>query len=447
MLQLLFTISTLLLVYCIIKNNDHSKKWLIVIIGSIFIHNSIRVAGLSVHRILLYTLLFSEFYHFQRFRKEFKAFPLKRYIVLLIIGSIIIAFFDDRLNIVSKLYEPIRELTGSYFNVVLGYMCFRKVSDFKKIQTPLLLTLLIISIFGVFTWFIKNNVYNQIVISNVIEDSNLVQKNLYKYGAEASRFRVTSTFDSSFNYGFVSSLLAIFSFSLIITKLKSNKYLTYISFIFGTFGVILSNSRTVLMALFISLLVFILVSMKFSKKVLIIISIAFLSLTTYYTIPAVNRSINNTIDLFSGTSNNIEGSSIEMRAIQFVGATNYFLQSPILGNGFKYIYNDLGWGEGDKRKLDKDMYGFESIIYQLMIEQGIIGLLTHFLLFISLTLFFRRHLKSEKVLASLGISITLLFIIFAIGTGPLNAWPITMLFVGAIIKTIELKNQYFNYNL
>ena len=87
------------------------------------------------------------------------------------------------------------------------------------------------------------------------------------------------------------------------------------------------------------------------------------------------------------------------------------------------------------------MHGFESIIYQLMIEQGIIGLITKLLLFISLIVFFLKKIKTDKNLSGLGLAIVTLFLTFSIGTGPLDAWPMSMLLLGAIIKTIVVKGR------
>jgi hypothetical protein len=71
-----------------------------------------------------------------------------------------------------------------------------------------------------------------------------------------------------------------------------------------------------------------------------------------------------------------------------------------------------------------------------MIEQGLIGLVTKLFFFIMLLFFFLRKYAINKNLASFGLGVTIFFLLFSIGTGPLGAWPLTMILLGIVIKTI-----------
>jgi len=415
-----------------------------VIIGLVLLNGTIRVVdypiSMPIGRWLIFSLLFAVIFRYKLFKNQFNSFPFKRIIIVLILGSLSIAIFDSRLSLFEKFYSPFREITDTYFILFLGYFTIQTKEDFSKFFKPLFIVLVIITIYGIFNFGTQANPYYEWVVNNFfVGGEKDMQSMLSALDTTKSRYRATSTFSMTFNYGYVSSLLALlFFYKLkVMTKSKLNAFL---GVIFGAIGAFLSFSRTVLLTLIMGLF-----TNYFYSNNVVRIKYFFILLVSgilsYSFVPVIQTSVDNTFDIFLSGGDKAGGSSLEMRQVQFIGASKYFIDSPILGNGYDYINKELGWGDRDNAVLDEDMYGFESIIYQLMIEQGIVGLGTKLLFFISLIVFFLKRMQKEKALASLGLSIVVLFLTFSIGTGPLGAWPITMLLLGVIIKTIVLKEK------
>ena len=429
--------------YMIFSSKESYKKLLWVIIGLIILHANIIVIEapliMPISRWLIFTLLFSELYKYNRFISELKRFPLKNTLFLLILGSFCIAIFDKRLEFFYKIYNPFCELTDTYFIVFLGYYAIKNKSDIYKLAKPIIILLIIVTILGILNWVTKQNPYHELVVNTYIKhNSAFYQALISSIEGATDRYRASSTFDMTFNYGYVSSLLALFSFAIYNSGINKLKLLAIIGSLAGLIGTVLCFSRTVLSSTIIAFVVIILFSTSFSKKIIISIIIIIFGLTIYYTLPIFKKSIDNNVDIIATGGAKTGGSSIEMRHFQLLGAYKYFLKSPIIGNGYKYISNELGWGDQDNKQLDNNMCGYESIIYQLMIEQGIIGIFTKCLLIISLIFFFLQNINTNKNLTGFGLAVVTLFLFFSIGTGPLGSWPISMLFLGIIMKSIVL---------
>lgn len=74
--------------------------------------------------------------------------------------------------------------------------------------------------------------------------------------------------------------------------------------------------------------------------------------------------------MFGSMNKNNIGSSPEMRMNQLDISLYYFNQSPIWGNGLNYIFKVVS-------EQDPDIYGAESIWFQLLVNYGIVGCITY----------------------------------------------------------------------
>ncbi len=451
MIQALVFVTALFLALIIFVNRKKYVSLLWVINGMLLLNASIIVIyepQFGIWRWLIFSLLFAALFQSGRFNREFSSFPLKKVLIIAMLGTLVIALLDSRLSIFNKFYIPFREITEKYLLLFLGYFFIREKGDLANMSKPIFAVLIIISIYGLFNYVSGVNPYFKWAIETFFtevagSDAHL-QSKLNILNTLQSRFRAVSTFDHTFNYGYASSLLALFFFARYnIENLKHGRLLK-VAFMFGLVGTVLCFSRIVLFAALFAFGVLILFSTRLTKKIAIAFSVLIIGFAAYATIPAFQKTMDNTMDVFVTGGEETGGSSIDMRLVQLAGAYGYFMQSPIIGNGYEYINKELGWGERNSALLDSDMYGFESVVFVLLIEQGIIGLLYHLVLLFGLIRYFSRNLKNNKVLASLGLSIVSLFFLFAVGTGALRSWPLTMLFLGMIIKTIVLSKNELN---
>ena len=425
-------------------NRGGYKSLLWGMIGLIVINKKILVQIPTVmhfHLWICFSFLMLALYYFPRFKKNLKYFPLKKTLLFLMLCSFTVGILDPRLTIWHKIRFPLFEIVGTYLPIFLGYFCINSIYDINKLIKPIAITMIFVGLYGVFNYVTKSNPYYSWVIASFFSGGEMdLESAMRVLDGESTRYRAVSTFDSPFNYGYVSALFALF-FSYCLSLKKYNrigKKVLNVSLALSIIGVFICFSRTVLSALIISYLVYFLFSTLSTKLKYTFITIIFLGFT-YATVPAVQKASTNLVEVFTKGGKDLGGSSIEMRSLQFFGALKYFEQSPIRGNGYAYIARELGWADRDGGSLDEDMYGFESIIYKLMIEQGIIGISGIVIFFVAIFRFLLRKKKVDKQLSILGVSIATLFLAFSIGTGSLGAWPFTMLLLGVIIKTIQLK--------
>lgn len=447
MIEILSLLLGFIICFVLYKNKANSGGIFFVLVCIIILNSYITIINfplkMPVSRWCTFAFFFIQLYCFKsRLYRNFYYFPLKIIIIICAISSLLIGILDPRLSLFNKIYEPFREITETFFLVFVGFLGISKRGDLLRFRKPFLWVLTIITIYGLYNYIFKTNPYYEFVIQNYFKggeaDTN-TRLNVLNYN-EAYRYRATSTFNLSFNYGYVSALFALFFLFCVSTTKKYNK-LFICGIILGLIGAVLCASRTVLLACLVSLLVYLLLNYSLNRLVkLSLMGLVFLFLA-YIFIPAVSQSLDNTLSIFSN-DDQVAGSSLSMRESQMLGTLKYFSQNPILGNGYGYINKELGWGDRDNASLDDDMKGFESIVFQLLIEQGLLGLITKILLIISLYYFFFKNIKEHKSLAAFGISLVTYFLIFTVGTGALGAWPITMIFLGILIKTIKIPRTF-----
>ena len=85
-------------------------------------------------------------------------------------------------------------------------------------------------------------------------------------------------------------------------------------------------------------------------------------------------------DIFSSivSTDKVEGSNSDMRLMQFFISLEYFKLSPFWGNGIGFLYNNVILSG-----LENQLYGAESLWFNVMVDQGLIGVFAYLVLFIS----------------------------------------------------------------
>jgi len=446
MIQILALFLGFFLSYKIFINRGNYLSLLWVLIPLILINGTIVITNfplkMPITRWLIFSLLFTHLYEWKKMQFNWRVFPLKSVTIFLIVSSLLIGLLDPRLSLFDKLYVPFRgDIISTYFILFLGYVTISNNKDIYRLAKPLCYTMIIVGLYGIFNFVTKSNPYYEFVLNNFFQGGEAdLNTKLKVLDGTIDRYRASSTFNMTFNYGYVSSLVGVFLL-FISSVIKKNK-LVYMGIAMALLGAIICFSRTVLIACLFAVATYMLLAFKAKKIFVGVFTFILLINLGYFSVPPVQKSIDNILDVFVTGGEKTSGSSVSMRETQMFGAYNYFLQQPIRGNGYEYIAKELGWGDRDNAVLDSDMYGFESILYVWLIEQGLIGLISKITFFIVIIAFLISANKAgNKKIASLGLAMIFLFLMFSVGTGALGAWPLTMLFLGVIIKTIQINNN------
>ena len=161
--------------------------------------------------------------------KEYRhnKFPLLIPLIIYGAGEMFIGWQDTMLTPFYRLWKPFAFLLDSYLIMLMAFWGTKNVRINSK---PIINTLLIMTIYGIFTLVIRNNPLQQFIWSQFSDATYLTG---YYFG---DRIRITSTWSHPIAYGFVCSIFAV----LLLKYLKNKKCLI-------TFILLVINYRKVLL--------------------------------------------------------------------------------------------------------------------------------------------------------------------------------------------------------
>lgn len=233
--------------------------------------------------------------------------------------------------------------------------------------------------YGIFVYFIKINPYIEYL--SLIYTGELSE---YSYFIEEVRGglegRVSGTMSHPLAWGQYWNIVIAFVVLAYKRRVYCNKFFLSIFFIIGFINIILCGSRTAIVALgAILIMVFISLRIKVQLKY---IFISVVLLFVFINIIPENSGAFGIVEyvksgIFFWDSSisekaNIGGSSISMRFEQLRATMKIMLSNPIAGVGYDYQYYAIEKG------IPTELLGFESIVFKLIVEQGLLGFLFYF---------------------------------------------------------------------
>lgn len=362
----------------------------------------------------------------------FKTFPLKSIVSLMFLESCILILPDGRFDILHRVLYPIMDALDVYLPLFLGFsFAFISGTRIEKLLKPITICCIIVELYGLFELFTGLNPIREVIGQIYDIDLSVMGDN--------DRDIITSIYRYSFDFGFNSSLFLLLFVYYYLTQKQDFKIIHGFAMVLSLLGVFLCGSRTVLLSVFIAFSIYLLFVKSKKIRLITLLGGTALLVLLYVFVPSVSNMINLTTQTVMGGDVDIAGSSsTDMRSEQFAGSLYYMLQNPIWGNGFKYIFIDLDWAN---RTQDAGMAGYESLVFILMIERGFIGLVSYLVFFVGIIIYFLKYCFKHMAEAILGLSIIVLFVLFAIFTGALDAWLNTMVLSGLLIARIEMSKN------
>lgn len=260
----------------------------------------------------------------------------------------------------SSLY-PFIVLILNYLFVILLWPYFKFKSDILFFIKCLIVVFFIICLYAIIEFILGYNVWMEWLQSQTTASIFSSHHDDYRLGFA----RMNSVFHFPIPLGDACALMISF---LLFWELNSNfkllKGMRLIVFIgLLIVGLVLSNSRAPIIALFLGLLH--LNIFKNKKRLFIFIIAGFsLSVLGYSYISSVIGS------MLDESSDNVGGSSVNLRELQLAYCINEFLKNPIFGAGFNRLM-EL------QDPTNRELAGAESHAFFLLVEQGICGIVTY----------------------------------------------------------------------
>ena len=329
---------------------------------------------------------------------------------------------------------------GNYFALCYGVVCIASERDLKPAVVVSFWSLLILTIFGVLNLIMKEAIF----VEATVGDQNMFLQDLGSIYKNSDRFRVQAMFGSPFNYGYMCVLLLLFHFYAYLKSMMQKKYL-FISVACCLFGIFSCGCRINLLCIIIGIISFLLIAFNIwgRLKLGIIFLIAFC--VGYMFLPIMQKKVNEMATMFNtstGTgTGSVEGSSISMRIIQYKKVFYYIQGYELFGRGKDFFYIDLGWQDiGTKETVEKDLYGLEGVLMNILLERGIIGVIFYLSIYYMLFRFIYINRKKDRLTSALCFSVLISYMTFANATGDLGSVFPTLFIVGIGIKILYISN-------
>lgn len=434
---------TLFFSFQIIRHKGRNRLfWFIA--GFLFCSNRIIIVTspyIPSHRLLVFSLMISELIRYRNFKHNWRKFPLKKSIIFVAIAYILIGLMDQRLSTFLKLYRPIYHTIETFFILFLAFASIENTKDLNWIIKRLTPLVIFIMLFGIFNFITKQNPYDQLISSAFSTESAF---EVYKTRV-GDRFRINSFADHPITYGYICAVLATFYIFLPKRNHTIKRPLLISTVTLLIINLLFSNSRSPLLAFLLGVTLIITFVFNLKTKFKLMLLAIPLFILSYLTIPFINEKVDAITDVFLTGGENQEGSSMDMRYTQLAASYVLAMNNPIWGNGFAYIQEDLGWNSEDK-EYSSELRGFESYIFVLLIETGLIGIIANLSIFLIVISYLFKKKRENKRLSAIAIALVFMFLTFILATGTLNSWLISMTFIGILIKVLELEKHDHNQN-
>lgn len=195
--------------------------------------------------------------------------------------------------------------------------------------------------------------------------------------------RISSFFIHPMTFAFFLGLSIIYVFSISNKCLKNDKIGLLIILLLN---IVFCGVRSVIGGLIVVVVVWYFFQNKFRLSVRYLVYLVFI-LILISQIPYLATYIGS---IMGGGSDDISGSSIEMRLFQYAGCLQEFEDSPIFGKGYawhKYYLDEFG----DHPIL----FAFESLVYIVLCDGGLLGVII-WILFAVLIYKYAKHNAGEN---------------------------------------------------
>lgn len=374
----------ILFFYLAIKANRNFATVFPFIVVTYTLLGSFVVGSISPYSFLSVIVVLIFFTRYNRFLAYYRTFPFKSTVFLFALSMICTNFF------VSAKY---RHTPSLVFNICqsVGYtyiLWYLLQNNAQKTIHALVKTALVfgclVSIYALFETITRSNpLLNSLVLSGCYIESPLITEIRFGLKRAQAIFSMHTTLGGVmlFNY----ALLLIAYKTAYLKKTRIN----IIVICLCAMCIFLTGARSCIIGAVMC------TGMLFSK--LKVSQILFLCFVFPFVFIFAGDYLSQIFDSIFNTEK-VNGSNSDMRLIQFMISWDYMMRSPIIGNGLAFLYNDVVLNH-----VEKELFGAESLWFGVIADQGILGLVSYLLLFISPILYSWRKDNKFIILFVIGI--------------------------------------------
>ena len=320
----------------------------------------LRYESPALSLLLFFQIIYLAVYYTKGRRLKFKEFPLRKAFVLLFLSQII-GLIVSPLPLMSNLPWLFSTII-SYLFVIAYYNELQTGKDVILSVKGLLVAFVIMSIYFLYEYTSQSNPLVEYLWSHLpIEKEWIYYTSEERFG----KIRCQSIMAICISWGAFGCMILWFVNAVMKNKIRAfSKWLLYYIALVSSLAVVSSGSRSAYVFAIFFVISFI-VNYKgkyrflFRFALLLAICMSFGLIASYFS------------DLFS---DNITGSNINQRQLQFIAAFSVIESSPLWGFGIKGIESLRSIG-------NTEVLGAESIWLQQLISYGLIGVYSQFYIY------------------------------------------------------------------
>ena len=384
----------------------------------------------------------SEFNNVRSLFRKLKKSPLYRIYILLICSLVLSLVFSPHLHAFkdARLFLQ-SELFLKYFAIAYGFWSIKNERCMRTLIKFSLIPLFILTFCGIINLIEHRSFFVSEMMSNwsSLNDTNELSGDAF---TDAKRFRVQSMFFNPFDYGYI-CIVCLFAYIYAFRKKMIKRSLFYVLTFCCWFGILMCGCRTVLLCTIVGYCIFGWLTYDYSKIMKVALAIVAIGWVSYITIPFVNEKVNQMTTLFDTDGKGLEGSTIDMRIIQLATVLYYIEDNPAFGMGVKFFSIDMNWQEGTSGHQDSRLQGLEGVYLSYLLERGIVGYIFYLVIWVIILMYMYRRRYVDKELSVFGISLWVVYFLFAHLTGELlSAYP-TLLILGCVFGMLNTKELLY----
>lgn len=411
-----------------------------------------------IDRLWFSALLLSALFRYKELKNHLKKIPYLIYIIIFSVIFILLGFFDQRYSLWRNLIRSISYTIDSFGLFLLIGFFIKTKNDVIKILKFFYYIILICAFYSFFVFIFKNNPYNKF-FSDLYNINDISNEFLNR-----GRIAVSSFIINPHRNGIFMALAVIIRFFLYdkaIANWKFNKQ-QYFFLLIIILSNILSNSRAAYIAFIVGISIYSIYAFSNKYKTYVLLSlIPYFIITTIFVkidfskfdVPAL--LIKKGIIKETGNDNKLEitedvyGSSYEMRKEQFLLSIDLIKDDWLSGKGFRWLKEEFGLDATKKDFVMKKGYnGFESFILIVLVDTGVLGLIAYGIVFFGIIKYNFLNIikinKNKNVLLSANAIISILFIylFFIVITGEGHITPLVFSIIAILTKNIQIGEEY-----
>jgi len=347
--------------------------------------------------------------HYQSLKEGWILFPVKIPLLIIFCAIMAISYYHGHFG--HSTYEALRFFIDKYAGIVIGFLCIRN-SDEDRIPRLFFPIITVFCLFGIVEFLLNYN-YLRAAIFNafpIIKGTGFGPEGITAgFGSSSWRYRLSITTKHPTALG---NLLMV-SFLFFLPYIKANIFPKYKLILFLCFLFLmayLSGSRTALVCLILFSAWYFINPLSASFKIVFFVAVILIG----------QQLVVSFIDDFSQRGG---GSSLSLRQDQLLFSIASIANEPIFGNGFYYTQQTALATDNDGKLLyenKNEVGGLESILFRVLIDQGLVGLTALFLFFIWIFLYFLTRRNKIPIHATQGYLITGASFLFLLLSGEIG---------------------------